>query len=232
MYNFEYTVDILQLFRNKESIQEIVKYIFVELLDLSTKIEEGGDKIPYPILFHDRKLSIQIDYQLLIHYIAKFAQSKANNDIEVYIKIMHNFALLPKNTKSIIHKNNRYILITYLEKNLMIINNSNYNIELQYFNCFVPKIIKHNDNYFTYRGVFFNKNMLSKYIKYDSIMDKYAKYIRQLNVEEIAFGTYQVNKTWAKINPMKPDYAYFTTDDIFSAMNNEQLYEHLISFHG
>jgi hypothetical protein len=153
--------DISFYFRDKDSISALMEYIFNEANIFADTIDKNNNQIPYPVIIDENTYRFQIDYQFLIHCIAKFIAIKTEDNGN-YKQVLKHFSI---NKQSIgkgssYSQKNRFLLTFLMEyqnaitqlSNLMKPKNSDRWIwRTGYINA--QKLIKFNENYFEFKAI-------------------------------------------------------------------------------
>lgn len=137
--------DVAYYFRDKNSIEELVQFIFNESVEQIIEAKENNINTFAPVTFESISNSYRTDYQFIVHCIAKLI-SKKTKIKTLYIRVLNHFAIKSFKLDNQIFKSNRRFLMMLFVNSSLINYNSSFANKINYNNYFTPSIISYNYN--------------------------------------------------------------------------------------
>jgi hypothetical protein len=108
--------DISFYFRDKDSIKDLLEFIIKEATLFADEIDKSGNQIPYPIIVDENTYKFQIDYQFMIHSIAKYIANKTDDNSN-YRQVLKHFSINKQSVGkgSSYSEKNRFLLTFIME---------------------------------------------------------------------------------------------------------------------
>jgi len=206
--------DVAFYFRDKESVTELITFIYNEAFEQVKDARAKGYDIFCPITQESTSFSHQIDYQFLVHCVAKFIAKKLNDNGK-YKSILNHFELKGAGSMNVLMSNNRIFLMMLFSINGLIYVPKKFLYNRNYNTYFTPKLVEYNNEVFEFKTVTFNQYTIKEYVpKINDLIDKNAEYFFDENIKQIAFGFKNVEKYYEKNNSKKRFYFFLDTKNV------------------
>jgi len=185
--------DVAYYFRDKDSVQEFLRFIFQEAMEQIKDAKKIGMNIYSPISFNNESDSYITDYQFLVHCVAKFISKKLKLGT-IYKRVLSHFAIKSVKQDTVVLQNNRKLLMMLFRNSSLISSSKAYQKKINYNNYFTPVIISYNDEIFDMKVVSLNKYMIHKFYgnDFENFEEENRDFIYDDDILQEAFGYMEV----------------------------------------
>jgi len=217
---YENPIDLFSVFSGKRAIKEFIEYMFNKNHAMCKVLEKENNGVIYPIVYEENISMIQIDYMVFVYYIGSFFAEKSGNKFDVN-RIIYDFGLSSETVKKVEYVKNRSMLMYMFEIYFGMFNNFNYKRMASKVEPYSRKIIKKNDVDVEFKSVSFNKRDMKKYVDFEIFLDVGSKYFKDIESEQVVFGSGNVSKYWMNSEGKKKLYLMIKDEDFEEAIDDD-----------
>jgi hypothetical protein len=221
--------DIFYYFRDKKSTGTFLKFMFLEAIEFSKKIEENGNQKPFPIQYNSKMYSYQMDYNYFIFVLGSWVAKKTGDKAKLK-RVLRDFAITKyainnspnretneescQEVGNITATKNRQILSIFLGETLTLFVNRNTAKDkkpwtqleknditgINYYPVFNPSIYEHNGSYFDFKIITMRQHQMRFFVDdWKEFMEDNEHWFFQDSSEQVAFSSGVVKKYWSRL---------------------------------